>query len=1068
MKKHRKLVALLVALTFLFSIVAPVMAATPSEAEKAADKLNVLGIIEGYPDGSFGLDRNITRAEFAKIAVVAAGLKDAAEQLVNFPSQFSDVKVGEWYTGWINMAASQGFVKGDPAGTFRPNDNITYAEVVTVLVRLLGYNDNLPGPWPTNYLAKAVELGITDGVTLNASAPAVRGDVFVMTNNTLDCELVQWSTDKLDWIETGKKLIVKSFKGEMYEGLVTGVSWDSKGDLYVDILGYGKNAPSGSMKVIKNVVVTGAADPFGLLGKEVEFIRNEKDKGADRNAIVYLGAKETDVVSDDEATLTDDYIEIDGKKYDLASGFDVTFFPVDGEWDDEGVEKADKIEVVLNEDGEAQWAFVYNYPDPDVIKEIDGDRAFGYNHVRIELDEDEVQVFVKDGAIASFDALAEGDLVYVYEDVLNADLLVIAVSEVHEGTLETAHKNWNHLTIDGTRISTAFNGEYIVSNDGGDSFNDSLNNDMFGETIKYMLSPAGRIAVVISGAASTNLVGVVEYVGTTARGVEVRIVNPDSTKSVYYVDSDYYKDNKAVWETIEQKLKETVYTLVEYSLDSSGKIDYVNPAQTHTFLGADGNRAQIGDENGKNAKWYRVLSDAAFFGFDTKDKIVGTKWDTFKTSADDKPPVQVVLSKGAVKAMYIASQIVDKGKLGVIAGSGRNAGGYYYDVFVGGERVRYNLTNAAANSILKVDGKEVQGWNLPNGTVIEFDLSSGKINEIKLASRMDHDHSAGYVTERGSDYIQIDGAYYWYFDEDTMIVDDTRSTKRIVNNVARGDYVVIYGKEDAGVVELVVITKEPAPTPPDPGLGDGGTETYIVKGYNDIFGRFTLENRAGEEVILFVEDFDGFKLNGVEVSETVMLHFLNEKADGKEAFTGGIIKVETTKAGDKILVVNLEGVHKDEVEQAKAKDEIKPEFAASKEAVVVEKIPKIVIGGNEVDFKDKTVYMAQVTLKVDTDNDRPVRLSVKYDDSIVTVYVQDSKGKWYQNPRVWGPAEGFSVKGGYEATTTVYFTVEGEEVDKVEFTITLVDVEWSKDEAEFVYGTKHFTIELPEVEADEE
>ncbi|HHY59211.1 MAG TPA: S-layer homology domain-containing protein, partial [Clostridia bacterium] len=126
MKRHRKLVALLVALTFLFSIVAPVMAATPSEAEKAADKLNVLGIIEGYPDGSFGLDRNITRAEFAKIAVVAAGLKDAAEQLVNFPSQFSDVKVGEWYTGWINMAASQGFVKGDPAGTFRPNDNITY------------------------------------------------------------------------------------------------------------------------------------------------------------------------------------------------------------------------------------------------------------------------------------------------------------------------------------------------------------------------------------------------------------------------------------------------------------------------------------------------------------------------------------------------------------------------------------------------------------------------------------------------------------------------------------------------------------------------------------------------------------------------------------------------------------------------------------------------------------------------------------------------------------------------------------------------------------------------------
>lgn len=833
MKKHRKLVALLVALTFLFSIVAPAMAATPSEAEKAADKLNVLGIIEGYPDGSFGLDRNITRAEFAKIAVVAAGLKDAAEQLVNFPSQFSDVKVGEWYTGWINMAASQGFVKGDPAGTFRPNDNITYAEVVTVLVRLLGYNDNLTGPWPTNYLAKAVELGITDGVALNASAPAVRGDVFVMTNNTLDCNTVYWNADNLDWTVKSEKLIVKSFKGEMYEGLVTDVSWDSKGDLYVDILGYGKNAPSGSMKVIKNVVVTGAADPFGLLGKEVEFIRNEKDKGADRNAIVYLGAKETDVVSDDEATLTDDYIEIDDKKYDLASGFDVTFFPVDGEWDDEGVEKADKIEVVLNEDGEAQWAFVYNYPDPDVIKEIDGDKAFGYNHVRIELDEDEVQVFVKDGAIASFDALAEGDLVYVYEDVLNADLLVIAVSEVHEGTLETAHKNWNNLTIDGTRISTAFNGEYIVSTDGGDTFGDSLNNDMFGEAIKYMLSPAGRIAVVISGSASSNLVGVVEYVGTTARGVEVRIVNPDSTKAVYYVDSDYYRDNYlSLWKDLENDVNNKKdYVLVEYSLDGSGRIDYVRTADEVLFVDYDGNRAKISTDvnDASKAKWFRVNSDAGFFGFDTKDKLVGTNWSTFRTASSADTKVQVIWPKDAVKAMYIPSQIVDNDKVGVIAASGRNSGGYYYDVFIGGERVRYNLTNAAADKELTVAGKAVKGWNLSNGTVIEFDLSSGKISDLALAAPITD--GAGTVTERGSDYIRLDNGQYWYFDEDTMIVDVTKDTKRIVGNVAKGDYVSIYGDEEDGVVELVVISKA-LDTPPTYGDFSFTAQNVTVSGFS--------------------------------------------------------------------------------------------------------------------------------------------------------------------------------------------------------------------------------------------
>lgn len=247
--------------------------------------------------------------------------------------------------------------------------------------------------------------------------------------------------------------------------------------------------------------------------------------------------------------------------------------------------------------------------------------------------------------------------------------------------------------------------------------------------------------------------------------------------------------------------------------------------------------------------------------------------------------------------------------------------------------------------------------------------------------------------------------------------------------------------------------------------------SYIVTGYNDTFGRFTLENRDGEEVILFVEDFDGFKLNGIEVSETVMLDFLDEKADEEEAFTGGIIKVETTKAGDKILVVNLEGVNEEAVEQAKeqakALDEIKPEFAASKEAVVVdeEDIPEIVIDEEEVDFENETVYMAEVTLEVDTDNDRKVIIDAEVTTENVDVYLQDSEGAWFKNPPVWGPAEGFSVDGGYKATTTVYFTV-GEETTEVEFTIALIDVEWSSSDDKFVYDTKVFTIELPEVEGE--
>lgn len=814
MKKHRKLVALLVALTFLFSVVAPAMAADPSEQEKAADKLNVLGIIEGYPDGTFGLDKNITRAEFAKIAVAAAGLTEAAEQLVNFPSQFSDVKVGEWYTGWINMAASQGFVKGDPAGTFRPNDNITYAEVVTVLVRLLGYNDNLTGPWPTNYLAKAVELDITEGVALNASAPAVRGDVFIMTDNALDTYTVKWSTEHQDFENLKAKLIVKSFKGSMFEGLVTDITWDSKGDIYLDVL-YDKTPDDNSdrlvnerLKVVDNVVISGADDPYGFLGKQIEFIKNQKTSGADRNAIVYLGGKETNSISKSSA----DYyaaakeIKIDGKYYDLDSDFGLTFFPVNGSFDlgKDGKISGDKVTVVLNEDGDAQWVFIYNFTDPDIIEEIDNGKVFGYLKTRFEQKAKDVQVFIKDGVIADFDALEEGDLIYVFDgqDAQNADLLVFAISEVFEGELEVSGYNWETLTIDGTKYDVDHEGnDYIVSNDGGETFYGAMKHDMFDQEVQFMLSPAGRIAVVISGIGTDGVVGVVEETFTTSRGQEVRMLNADGTKAFYYVDSDFAKDPNGNYQKYVAGKKNV---LVEYSLNKDGRIDSLKVSEPATFLDYDGSRARL--TKGNITDWYRVNSEAGFFGYNSKDgvskySLVATDWDVFKRVCKPNPvDIQVLMPKGAVKAMYIDGVIVDVNKLGVIADYGRDGGkGIFYDILIDGEKVRYNLAADIQDNHVRLD----------KGTVVKFSLVSGKIGSIEGVA--DSDSALvrqGAVEERGADYVKVGGNYY-YMDEDTMIVDVTESTKKIVRNVGRGEYIKIYTMDNKGFVDLIVITDAP-------------------------------------------------------------------------------------------------------------------------------------------------------------------------------------------------------------------------------------------------------------------
>lgn len=91
------------------------------------------GIITGYADGSFRPDASVTRAEFAAIA-------SRFETLTEGTKSFSDVPSSHWAAKYINFAATRGWVNGYADGTFRPNNSITRAEVAAVTCRLLERN----------------------------------------------------------------------------------------------------------------------------------------------------------------------------------------------------------------------------------------------------------------------------------------------------------------------------------------------------------------------------------------------------------------------------------------------------------------------------------------------------------------------------------------------------------------------------------------------------------------------------------------------------------------------------------------------------------------------------------------------------------------------------------------------------------------------------------------------------------------------------------------------------------------------------------------------------------------
>ena len=89
-----------------------------------------LGIIKGYPDGTFRPNAPITRAEFAAIA--ARFDEHKAAKLASFTDIY-----GHWAVNEISLAYENGWIKGYSDGTFRPNRNITRAEAMTLINRVL-------------------------------------------------------------------------------------------------------------------------------------------------------------------------------------------------------------------------------------------------------------------------------------------------------------------------------------------------------------------------------------------------------------------------------------------------------------------------------------------------------------------------------------------------------------------------------------------------------------------------------------------------------------------------------------------------------------------------------------------------------------------------------------------------------------------------------------------------------------------------------------------------------------------------------------------------------------------
>ncbi|MBP2019977.1 hypothetical protein J2Z79_003424 [Symbiobacterium terraclitae] len=183
LRRLRSSVALLLTLAMLLALgpVRPAVAAEELSETEAVELLREYGIVLGDPDGSLRLNDTLTREQAAAIFVRAYGMSDLAQMMAD-AVPFPDAQ-GRWSSGDIAMAYKLGLMRGDPSGMFRPEDRITYAEILTVLLRMVEQEPT--GPWdPEGILSKGRALGITPpGVS--AGENGVRGRVFWALASTL-------------------------------------------------------------------------------------------------------------------------------------------------------------------------------------------------------------------------------------------------------------------------------------------------------------------------------------------------------------------------------------------------------------------------------------------------------------------------------------------------------------------------------------------------------------------------------------------------------------------------------------------------------------------------------------------------------------------------------------------------------------------------------------------------------------------------------------------------------------------------------------------------------------------
>lgn len=620
MKKFKKLVALVLAFAMVLSMNTMAFAAnfsdvTDADQVEAVALMSELGVINGYPDGTFKPSQVVTRAEMAKMVVEALGYGNLAGSSA---ASFTDT-AGHWANGHIALANGLGIVIGYPDGSFKPNAVVSYDEAATMVVRALGYtDDSLTGVWPANYLVKAVDLDVFDNTDMVGTG-ATRGNVAIMLFNVATKNIGTVNADD-EWVASSPA-----------------ATFLTRND---DVAEWGPAVVEQSTKTTINIQEWVGVYASGYTNEDGELILLKQEES------VLTGE-----FNDDATEFT-----ADGVDYEVTTSDALKFFVnADDATSKTAAELADKTVTLSAEvDGDTlediyaanEWVIeeAAKVTDEQMEDDLEDNELLGFAFYTDD-DEIDADTFVLVG-VDSLEDIEEDDVVYVYTNDANKIRKVAVGTEQVYGNITRVSSDKTDFTVDGVvyELAETENGTQTSTSYTADADKDIvLYLDAYGDI--YLIEDdedtveADTYAIVLK---SENG----EPGGIEDDEAQIKLLLGDGSTAIFNVVDDSVLDADLDFTAAVT----APGTFVEYGLDDDGDIDVITLAATGVVTTAK-----------------EVFSNGVFDGKYIASNALIFMFDDSETDKSDDDNYDIVSAESIEGDEITAEYVVDGGKIVAMA-----------------------------------------------------------------------------------------------------------------------------------------------------------------------------------------------------------------------------------------------------------------------------------------------------------------------------------------------------------------------------------------------------------------